>query len=609
LAESGADVKESSTLMETVITFYLKSKNTKYPGDTGYAEVVVPLINSGMSKGDIYNSFYAILNRYIPRDCRPGAPPYHLFRLLLLYHDPGLCSFLDTHKLTPEDYLQPWLRSLFASTCQLDIISPLWDVYFSERDPFLVFFLALVMVINAKEILLESAELDPQQLKELIVSLPKELSSEDIEDFCSLAQYYSSRTPQSFRKDYHTLLFGMSRGSIPSFLPLSHALCLPVSLGEVLDSFQHQDDGMGIRYFVVDSRPVDHFSKGHLQHSFHLDANLFLHSPKDFLVAANRVCERVKRKSGEGGEHLCFLGSGREQEDQFVNMVVAKFLQNGTPYISLAQGGFAELLQLLGDRAETVLEDYDESCKALLHSQVEPKEEKLRHSREATPVTHSDSDSDTSQWGAMVSSLRLQEKGAQLYTSLSTGVRDKSQRLKERFSKFVAERKKVERHVSSHDKPSKRYRNVNADVFSIADDDDDNEYDTRSSSEEESINRMVNIEVYIRGGDVIASFPCNEQREGGYTSPSYLVLSEDHLIVLRECSDRTGWARVKFKHALTSIVKITMKKKHPDVITFKYGRGSGDDVVVTGQQRFQIPQTSKATQAIKTQIEKKVSTL
>ena len=43
--------------------------------------------------------------------------------------------------------------------------------------------------------------------------------------------------------------------------------------------------------------------------------------------------------------------------------------------------------------------------------------------------------------------------------------------------------------------------------------------DTRSSSEEESINRMVNIEVYIRGGDVLASFPCNELREGGYTSP------------------------------------------------------------------------------------------
>ena len=32
------------------------------------------------------------------------------------------------------------------------------------------------------------------------MTLPQELAVEDIEDFCSLAQYYSSRTPQSFRK-------------------------------------------------------------------------------------------------------------------------------------------------------------------------------------------------------------------------------------------------------------------------------------------------------------------------------------------------------------------------------------------------------------------------
>ena len=67
LAESQENVEQSLELMETVITFYLKSRNTKYPGDTGYAEVLVPLISCGMSKGDIYNSFYAILNRYIPR--------------------------------------------------------------------------------------------------------------------------------------------------------------------------------------------------------------------------------------------------------------------------------------------------------------------------------------------------------------------------------------------------------------------------------------------------------------------------------------------------------------------------------------------------------------
>ena len=49
---------------------------------------------------------------------------------------------------------------------------------------------------------------------------------------------------------------------------------------------------------------------------------------------------RVKRAGVEGGEHLCFLGSGREQEDQYANMVIAKFLQKSIPYVSLARGGF-----------------------------------------------------------------------------------------------------------------------------------------------------------------------------------------------------------------------------------------------------------------------------
>lgn len=35
---------------------------------------------------------------------------------------------------------------------------------------------------------------------EAISSIPLQLEEDDIEDFCSLAQYYASRTPQSFRK-------------------------------------------------------------------------------------------------------------------------------------------------------------------------------------------------------------------------------------------------------------------------------------------------------------------------------------------------------------------------------------------------------------------------
>lgn len=42
------------------------------------------------------------------------------------------------------------LRSLFATCCQLDVTMALWDTYLSEKDPFLIFFMGLVMTINAK---------------------------------------------------------------------------------------------------------------------------------------------------------------------------------------------------------------------------------------------------------------------------------------------------------------------------------------------------------------------------------------------------------------------------------------------------------------------------
>ena len=44
--------------------------------------------------------------------------------------------------------------------------------------------------------------------------------------------------------------------------------------------------------------------------------------------------------STAGGEHLCFMGSGREEEDKYLRMVVAFFLQRNTKYVSIALGGY-----------------------------------------------------------------------------------------------------------------------------------------------------------------------------------------------------------------------------------------------------------------------------
>ena len=56
---------------------------------------------------------------------------------------------------------------------------------------------------------------------------------------------------------------------------------------------------------------------------------------------------------------------------------------------------------------------------------------------------------------------------------------------------------------------------------------------------------------------------------------------------------------MKHCHKLETVLKITAKKKNPDIITFKFGMGAGEVAVVTEQLRFRIPNTHKATEAIK----------
>ena len=56
-----------------------------------------------------------------------------------------------------------------------------------------------------------------------------------------------------------------------------------------------------------------------------------LQAPDEFSTAVQALFasqqQAIEAKSAAGGEHLCFMGSGREAEDQYVNMVVANFLQ------------------------------------------------------------------------------------------------------------------------------------------------------------------------------------------------------------------------------------------------------------------------------------------
>ena len=51
---------------------------------------------------------------------------------------------------------------------------------------------------------MESEGMGREEVCATISTLPSQLSDEDVEDFFSLAHYYATRTPQSFRKVSNT---------------------------------------------------------------------------------------------------------------------------------------------------------------------------------------------------------------------------------------------------------------------------------------------------------------------------------------------------------------------------------------------------------------------
>ena len=53
-------------------------------------------------------------------------------------------------------------RSMFASVCDLKVILAMWDVYLQSCDPFLAFFMALVILVNARDQILEAETRDKQ---------------------------------------------------------------------------------------------------------------------------------------------------------------------------------------------------------------------------------------------------------------------------------------------------------------------------------------------------------------------------------------------------------------------------------------------------------------
>ncbi|CAL8271567.1 unnamed protein product, partial [Arctogadus glacialis] len=501
LGVSGQERAELVSDVEAVITFYCKSRNISFTSELSWPHLLKPLLGLQLPRSDLYNCFYAIMNKYIPRDCVQKGRPFHLCSLLLQYHEPELCSFLDTKKITPDSYAINWLGSLFASHCLAPVTQALWDNYLQQGDPFLVFFLMLVILVNAKESILSQEATSREEMMKMLEESPALLETEDVEDLISLAQYYYSKTPLSLRKENQNL-FGSSLVALKEEdMDLSQALCLPVSVPEILQANQHQQDG--VRFFVVDCRPAEQYNAGHLSTAFHLDSDLMLRNPSEFALSVKSLLEAQKQSLESGsvasGEHLCFMGSGREEEDMYMNMVLAHFLQKNKEYVSIAKGGFMALQQHLVDMN---IEGLDSSY---LHWIV------------STSGSHSSlSSADGESLGGPGDAKGVKS----LVNKMTFALKSKSVNVKEKMISFIENTATpVDRHVSSNDRVGKPYRGVKP-VFSIG---DEEEYDTDeidiSSTSDDDRKEIINLQTWTNKPDVKHHIPCDEVKETGHMFP------------------------------------------------------------------------------------------
>lgn len=575
--------------IESIITFYCKSKNVNYSVNDRWIDILLPLLNLKLPRSDTYNLFEKILHLYIPKGCVKNGVPFHILRLILQYHDPELCSFLDTKRITPEQYCMPWLKSLFAGTCNLDVVLFMWDLYFQRSDPFFIFFLSLIMIINAREQLLQMKNEDKTVIIETLSSMPGDLEANDVSDFCSLAHYYSLKTPQSFREDVLELLFSESELQMNSKL-YSQALCLPIAVHELIESATLDvSNGDNVKFFLVDCRPAEQYNAGHLSTAFHLDCNLMLQEPSAFNTAVQGLLNAQRHALAAGslaaGEHLCFVGSGRTEEDSYAHMVIASFLKRNIKHVSMLDGGFVAIHDYFGPHMSDCLEEHNPStCLVCAPNNNSEDMEQPRQSK-----------------------VKDNMLAKQLFSKLSSAMKAKSQEVKGKLIEYIVNPNSTytnaEWHVSTGYRKEQRYRNVPP-VFSINDEDDDSRSDSlrRDLTDTDSLEEIVEIKSFLKEHNIVDNFSCQEVLLNGYMHDSCLVVTETHLIVLREIPNKRGLAKVMSRRPLSTIVKITAKKRHPELITFKYGIPDGDNLLIKDMDRFLIPNASVATKIVSNQI-------
>ncbi|VDM59848.1 unnamed protein product [Angiostrongylus costaricensis] len=443
--------KKSVPELESFMTLYCKKRNVDYKKDIGWLVVLEKILKLDLPSEHLFNVFFAFTTKYIPKETKENAQIYDLFRLLLQYHDPQINCHLDSLKCTPYSYANQWFSTILAANVDDSVCRTLWESYIEKvsLDPkqvihssFFTCYWKLILV-NGTTIFVTNA-LD--MVREILISLPSQLTVDDVPDFVQLSAYYADRTPQCVRENLHYLIFGANYDDDVGEMQVSKLLCLPVTVQELIRK-EHGAVGVRFRFFLC------------LQFKL---ISLYIDS--------------------------CHL------QDQFMNMLIARFLRNGKRHVTFAEGGYRGLHNIL------------------------------------------------------VESNRL-------------------------------------RLINSHDELKCRECRITS---------------AASSWVNKSVDSLVFMFLFllnklISRTEFIERFPCYELNENKDMIPSHIAITRTHMHILRDVLDEA-------RHALPSVLRVTCRKKVPELLTFKFGYEVYGVPKITAVHRFLIPKAGECAKSVKTAI-------
>lgn len=162
-----------SSVFESVLTHFSQTYSIPFVPGNGWIQLLSTLyiVLRPTDREDLYLYFISVYHRFIASGTKGSLHACNAFRLLLQYHEPELCNFLDSHKLGPEMYAKTWFDSLFASHLSNDALPAMWDIYFLLGEPHFGMLVALVLLVNAKDNLMQKEKTIGREVTEETFSL------------------------------------------------------------------------------------------------------------------------------------------------------------------------------------------------------------------------------------------------------------------------------------------------------------------------------------------------------------------------------------------------------------------------------------------------------